>query len=350
MKSDLATRARAWARTLAVCAVAVIGGVLTAPVQAQTKIRFALDWRIDGQLAPFFLAQAKGYYKQEGLEVQLDPGAGSALAVSRTASPAYDMGYGDMSALIEFLANNGDKPEARVQAVYIVMDATPAAAMTLKKLNINKPADLTGKTFGAPVFDAGRKLWPIFAKAQGIDPASVKWQSVEPALREPMLARGQVEVVTGYQPSGTLSMNALNVKTEELQVFYYKDYGVRAYGNAILVNPKFAAEQPQVVGAFLRAFNRALKETVTNYDEAIKFIKQREPLIDEALELRRLRGLYENFIVTPGVKANGFGQVDDQRLTTMVRDVVAAFGLKQTPDAAQVFNGKFLPVAADRKM
>ncbi len=341
---------RTLARVVVSCAAATIAAAFASPAISQTKVRFALDWRIDGQLAPFFLAQAKGYYKQEGIEVQLDPGAGSALAVSRTASPAYDMGYGDLSALIEFLANNGDKPEARVQAVYIVMDATPAAAMTLKKLNISKPTDLVGKTFGAPVFDAGRKLWPIFAKAQGIDPGSVKWQSVEPALREPMLARGQVDVVTGYQPSGTLSMNALNVKSEELQVFYYKDFGVRAYGNAILANPKFVAEQPQAVSAFLRAFNRALKETVANYDEAIKFIKQREPLIDEALELRRLRGLYENFIVTPGVKASGFGQADNQRLTTMVSDVVAAFGLKQSPDAAQIFNDKFLPAVAERKM
>jgi NitT/TauT family transport system substrate-binding protein len=317
---------------------------------AQAKVRFALDWRIDGQLAPFFMAQAKGYFKQEGLEVQLDPGAGSALAVSRTASPAYDLGYGDTSALIEFLANNGHNPDARVQAVYMVMEATPAAAMTLRKSNINKPADFAGKTFAAPVFDAGRKLFPLFARAQGFDPTIVKWQSVEPALRETMLARGQVDVVTGYQPSGILSMHALGVKEDELRIFYYKDHGVRAYGNAILANPKFAAEQPQTIAAFLRAFNRAIKETIADYESAVKFVKQREPLIDEALELRRLRGLYENFIATPAVRSGALGEVEKARLDAMVEDVVRAFGLKQSPKVEQIFNASFLPNRADRRL
>lgn len=337
-------------RTLLLGAIAASLSALSGGVQAQTKLRFQLDWRIDGQVAPFFLAQAKGYFKEEGLEVQLDPGAGSALAVSRTASSAYDMGYGDTSALIEFLANNGTNPASRVQAVYMVMDATPAAAMALTKSNITEPKQLVGKTFGAPIFDAGRKLFPLFARAQGIDPASVKWQSMDPALRETMLVRGQVDVVTGYQPSGVISAMAVGAKEGELKVFYYKDYGVRAFGNAILVNPKFAAEQPKSVASFLRAFNRAMKETIADYPAAVKFIKAREPLVDEATEIRRLRGLFENFVVTDNVRSKGLGEVNKLRLETVVEDVAKAFALKTMPNPDQIFNSSFLPPRGQRTL
>jgi NitT/TauT family transport system substrate-binding protein len=335
---------------VALVATFLVGLVAASPTLGQTRIRFALDWRIDGQVAPFFMAQAKGYFKDEGLDVQLDAGAGSALAVTRTASPAYDMGYGDMSALIEFLANNGSIPEARVQAVYIVLDATPAAAYALKKSNITKPADFIGKTFGAPVFDSGRKMFPVFARANGFDPKSVKWQSMDPPLREPMLARGQIDVATGFMPSGMISLNTLGVKDDEVQVFYFKDFGVRAYGNAILANPRLLNDNPKAIAGFLRAFNRALKETIADYPAAVKFIKAREPLVDEAVELRRLRGLYSNFVTTDNVRSGALGQINKLRLEAQVEEIVAAFGLKTSPNPDQIFNSSFLPDRADRRL
>lgn len=197
---------------------AAIGIALAATVPAAlaqqnlTRIRFQLDWRFDGQAAPFLLGRAKGYFQQEGLDVQFDAGAGSAAAVARLAGGNYEMGYGDTSALVEYLANNSGNPASRIQAVYMVLDSTPASAMVMKKSNINKPADLVGKTLGAPVFDAGRKLWPLFARAQGLDPAGVKWQSMEPALREQMLVRGQVDAVTGFAPSNLLQAIGMGAK------------------------------------------------------------------------------------------------------------------------------------------
>jgi NitT/TauT family transport system substrate-binding protein len=327
--------------------------VLAAPqvaADSPAKIRFQLDWRIDGQTAPFFLANCKGYYKQEGLDVQLDAGAGSALSVQRVASGTYDMGFGDTSSLIEFVANNLDNPALSVRAVYVTYDATPAGVMALKRSGIGKPIDLVGKTLGAPTFDAGRKLWPLFARAQGIDPTKVKWQTMEPRLREPMLARGDLDAITGFPASSVISLNEAGVKDEEILVFNYKDFGVSVYGNAVLANERFLKDQPKAVAAFLRAYNRALKDVIAQPEEAIRCLKQREPIIDEKVELKRLKAMVDNYVVTPGAKADGLGSFNQARLDAQVIDVVAAFNLKQRPDTGRLFDASFLPAWPDRQI
>lgn len=328
-------------------AVSLSLGMVAAGAQELVKLRFQLDWRFDGQAAPFLLGKAKGYFAQEGLDVSFDSGAGSAAAVARLAGGNYEMGYGDTSSLIEYLANNSG---ARIQAVYMVLDATPAGAMFMKKSNITKPGDLAGKTFGAPVFDAGRKLWPLFARVNGLDPAGVKWQSMDPQLREPMMVRGQIDVATGFQPSSMLSAVAAGAREEDIGVFYYKDYGVKVYGNAILATGKFIESNPKAVAAFLRAFNKSLKETIANPEEAIKYVKEREPIVDSALELRRLKGYLASFVVTPNTRSGGLGAVSKLRLDTQVDDVARAFNLKTPPSADLIFNSQFLPARGERQL
>jgi NitT/TauT family transport system substrate-binding protein len=322
-------------------------GMAAASAQELVKIRFQLDWRFDGSATPFLLGAAKGYFKQEGLDVTIDAGAGSAAAVARLAGGNYEMGYGDTSSLIEYLANNSG---ARIQAVYMVLDSTPAAAMFMKKSNITKPSDLMGKTFGAPVFDAGRKLWPLFARSNGLDPAGVKWQSMDPQLREPMMVRGQIDVATGFQPSSMLSAIAAGAKEEDIGILYYKDYGVKVYGNAILASSKFIEQNPKAVAGFLRAFNRALKESIANPEEAIKYVKEKEPIVDTPIELRRWKAYMGAFIVTPNTKAGGIGAVSKLRLDTQVEDVAKAFNLKTPPSSDLIFNSQFLPARSDRQI
>jgi NitT/TauT family transport system substrate-binding protein len=336
------------ARLVAGFAAALVA--TAAAAQAPTKIRFQLDWRADGQLSPFFMGNCKGYFKQEGVEVQFDAGAGSALAVQRTASSAYDMGFGDTSSLIEFVANNYHNPQARLRAVYVVYDATPAGVMTLKKSGIAKPADLPGKTLGAPIFDAGRKLWPLFARAQKIDPTTVKWQTMEPRLREVMLAKGEVDAITGFVGPSLISLNEAGVKDPDIVYFNYKDYGVTVYGNAILANERFIKEQPQAIAAFLRAYNRALKDTIANPMEGIKCTKQREAILVDEIELKRLTTVLNNYVMTPNVRANGLGSFNKIRLDTQVDDVVSAFQLKVRPDTDLLIDSSFLPPSGDRQL
>ena len=118
-----------------------------------TSVKFQLDWRFEGPAALFLLPKAKGYFEAEKLDVTIDTGNGSGNAVNRVASGAYEMGFADLAALMEFWGNNAGIPSKPV-AVMMVYNNTPAAVMALKKSGIKTPADLNGKKLGAPVFDA----------------------------------------------------------------------------------------------------------------------------------------------------------------------------------------------------
>ena len=193
---------------LAGTAAATLLGATPATAQ-ETPIKFQLDWRFEGPAAFFLLPVAKGYFKDEKLNVTVDAGNGSGNAVNRVASGTYDMGFADLAALMECHANNPTAPNKPV-AVMMVYNNTPAAVFSLKKSGIKTPADLAGKKMGAPVFDAGRRAFPVFQKANSVGP--VTWISMDPPLRETMLAKGDVDSITAFYFTSMLNLEARGVK------------------------------------------------------------------------------------------------------------------------------------------
>jgi len=325
-------------------AAALTGSVLViGAAQAQeTRIKFQLDWRFEGPAALFLAAKAKGYFQQEKLDVTIDAGNGSGNAVNRVASGTYEMGFADLAALMEFHGNNPTAPNKPV-AVMMVYNNTPAAVFALKKSGIKAPADLVGKKLGAPVFDAGRKAFPIFAKANNIDMQRVNWVSMDPPLRETMLAKGDVDAITGFYFTSLLNLNARGVKDEDVVILPYPQFGVKLYGNVIIASEEFIKKNPEAVKAFLRAFTKGAKDVIADPDGSIKFVKERDAIIDEALEKRRLRLAINSSIATADARAEGFGEVNAPRLALMASQVADAFTTKDRVNPDRIWNGSFLP-------
>ena len=313
--------------------------------QAQmTPIKFQLDWRFEGPAALFLTPVAKGYFKDAKLDVVVDAGNGSGGTVTRVASGAYDMGFADLAALMEFHANNPDAPNKPI-AIMMVYNDTPASVMALKKSGIKTPADLNGKKLGAPVFDAGRRAFPIFAKANNI--TGVQWTAMDPPLRETMLVRGDIDAITGFTFTSLLNLEARGVKAEDVVVLPYPDYGVKLYGNAIIASPKMLKENPAAVKAFLVAFAKGMKDVMANPAAAIADVKARDGIVNVELETRRLKLAIDTVINSANARAEGFGQINGPRLSLMASQVSDAFNTKSRVNPDVVWNGSFLPTKAE---
>src|SRR5665647_220745 len=309
--------------------------MLTGAASAQTAIKFSLDFSFEGPSAPFLLPLDKGYYKAEGLDVSIDTAANSLEPISRVASGAYDMGFGDINSLIKFRDANPGMP---IKAVFVLYNRPPFAIIGRKSRGVSAPKDLEGKKLGVSTLDAAYAQWPIFVQANGIDASKVTIENVGFPVREPMLAAGQVDAITGFSFSSFINLKDKGVPVDDIVVLLMADYGVNLYGNAIIVNPKFAADHPDAVKGFLRAFVKGLKETVKSPATAVDSVLKRNDIAKKPTELERLTMAIRDNIVTPEVKANGYGGIDEARFSKAIEQIGLTYKFKNcllyTSDAA----------------
>ena len=329
---------------LATAAAAVLLG---GPATAQTAIKFSLDFKFEGPAAPFLVAIDKGYFKAEGLDVTIDSAAGSLEPINRVASGTYDMGFGDINSLIKFRDAN---PATPIKAVFMVYNKPAFSIVSRKSRGVEKPKDLEGKVLGAPAPDGAYAQWKIFVQANGIDASKVKIENVGFPVREPMLQNGQVDAITGFSFSSFINLKSMGLPVEDIVVMLMADYGVNLYGNTIIVNPKFAAEKPEAVKGFLRAFLKGLKDTVKDPSTAVDSVIKRNDVARKPVELERLNMALKDNIVTPEVKAHGYGGVDNDRMAKSIDQIALTYEFKNAkPSATDAFDASFLPPAADRK-
>jgi ABC-type nitrate/sulfonate/bicarbonate transport system substrate-binding protein len=326
-------------------------GALAAPfVIAQTpkltKLKFTLDFRVTGQTAPFFLAQSKGYYKDEGLDVQIDVGAGSVASITRVASGAYDMGFGDISALIEFNAQNPGTPA--VSAVYQYYNRAPFVIVGRKDRGITPDLrSLAGKRIAAAAVEATRRAWPMAARKLGVKSDYFEWVTTDFSQRDNLIVRGDVDGATYFHDSAVSLFQRL--PPEQLAVVPYAQAGVALYGNAVLASSRLIIEQSRLVAGFVRASNRALVETLADPTAAIAAVKQREPMLDEKAELARWR-ITAGYVAAADTRGHGLGYVRKLLIEQQVDEVVNVFGLKNRPSADAIYNLGFLPPKGEREV
>ncbi len=319
------------------CAVLLSGHALA---QKTTPVRFALDWRFEGPAAPYFVAIDKGYYKAEGLDVTVDPGSGSVEGINRVASGAYEMGFADINSLVKYRDNPRNLP---VKAVMMVYDTPAFSIVALKKSGIHSPKDLEGKTLGAPAADGAWAQWPIFVQANKIDASKVKVENVGFPVREPMLAQGKVDAITGFWFSSYMNLKANGVAADDIVVLMMRDFGVDLYGNVIVANPDFMRFSPKAVAGFVKATIHGIQDTLKDPEMAIDALMKRNPIAKRDVELERLKlSLAKNF-VTPDVQKNGLGAVDVKRLEHSIDQIGLTFQYTNKPKAADVFTAQYLP-------
>jgi NitT/TauT family transport system substrate-binding protein len=257
------------------------------------------------------------------------------------------MAVTDINTLIRFRDTNPGKP---IKAIFIVYNRPAYAIISRKSRGVVQPKNLEGRILGAPAADTSYAQWKIFTQANGIDDAKVRIENVGVPVREPMLQNGQVDAITGLSFSSFINLKAMGVPLDDLVVLLMADYGVNLYGDTVIVGAKFAADHPNAVKGFLRALVKGLREAVRDPSGAVESVLKRNDGARKSVELERLRMAIRNNIVTPEVKANGYGAVDPDRLTKSIDQTALAYEFKHgKPKSTDAFDSSFLPPLAERK-
>ncbi len=318
---------------------------IPAPAAADTKLKMVLNWKYQGPQGWFFLADDRGYFRAAGIDVTIDQGNGSGAPIPLVANGTYDVGFGDINALIEFAAK---KPEDAPIAVYVIYNRPPFTIAVKADGPIKTPKDLEGKTLGGSPGDGALKLFPAFCKITKIDCSKVTITNMQPNLREQMLMQGQIDGAFGYVNTIRFSAKLIGVDpAKQIRFINYGDYGMDLYSNGIIVSKKLVKENPAAVRGLVAAINHGIEDALKDPDAAVAAVAKREPLIKVAVERERLDATLKDEMSHPEVAKIGLGNVDPARLKRSIDILVEAVNLPRTPAVDEIFTPAFLPPAGE---
>lgn len=324
-------------RTLSVLAIVGLGLGLARPAPAQpvAKVVFALNWFAVGDHAAYWVALDRGYYRARGLDVELQNSKGSGDSIAKVDTGRADIGLADSAVVIPAISRG-----ARVKVVGVVFDQTPLNIWVWKDSPIKSPRDLEGKTLAAPPGDAQRQLFPAFARMNGIDPAKVKWVSVEPAAKIVSLAERRVDAVADYTTGLPFYEKAMGKGNARMMP--WARFGFDMYSMSIIASEKTIAERPPVLGAFLEASYRGWRDVMENPKEALAIFKKRVPEIDVSIIEANMRMGLE-LMRTERYARHEIGWIDREKMCQSVELINSNMEIPRKVRCEEVFTTGFLP-------
>lgn len=308
-------------------------------------VMFALDRPLDGSMAPLVLAASRGLFSTVGVALTMTTAKGSPDAIARVASGDADMALADINELIRYRDGAGSQT---VKAVFVLFNKAPYALIARKSRGINGLSDIEGKTIGVAEGDLSIRLWPAVARHNHLKPDSVKLSRVGTAVREPILSAGQVDAVSGFSYLSAINLRDRGVPAADLAVLRFADYGCEAYGHAVIVNPGFAARQPDAVKGILRALTEGLQLAIKDPAAAAADVVSRMEDGSQDLELERLQAVLADNVLTSDVRRDGIGGIDPARFERALDQLAEDGKFHKRPLPGEIFDDRFLPPTDSR--
>jgi NitT/TauT family transport system substrate-binding protein len=254
------------------CIAAALFAFAAAPAfgQAKDKVVLLLNWYVYSEHAPFFLGKERGYFDQEGIDLDIQEGRGSGVTVQAVAAGTATFGYADVATMIK-AASKG----APVTAVGVALQTSPMSAMGFAERNIRKPEDIKGKTVAVTPGDSMSQIWPLFLKKTGLKETDFKTVSGDAQTKLNAVMNNQADLLLGYVMDQAIKLQDATHKP--IHPIRFADYGVNMVSSGIIVQKDYLKSKPDVVRRFLRAATRSLEEAAKNPDAAIDAMLKANP-------------------------------------------------------------------------
>jgi NitT/TauT family transport system substrate-binding protein len=351
LESDMiARKSHLTRRSLLKSSAGAAAGLIALPgvrkAHAADTVKMSLEFRIYGGNAPMFFAAENGIFRDLGLDVVSDGSAGSGESVTRVAAGSHQFGLADASTVVEFAARN---PSVAPKMIMTVFDLFPAVVMSLNRKPVKSLKDLAGLKLGTGTSDAGSKIMPALLALNNIDPASFNRVTVDVKLRDTLLIKGDVDAVIAFDYTAIFNLLEAGIKLEDVTLLYFRDFGFNFPGNALIASAEMIEKNPDLVRRVALGIARAWIAADRDRTGAVASVAKRDKLLRADTEVARMSWVIDRLVKTPSVKQHGLGFIEEDRLVQGLKVLGEGFKLPKPVSVGEIYDGRFLPPAADRK-
>ena len=306
----------------------------------KTQVQFILDWKAQMEHAGFFVAEQKGFYEQEGLEVEILEGSGAPTAARVVGNGTYKLGVASGSATVMARARN-----IPIVSLAVINQQTPVVVYSLVEKNITMPQDLIGKSIGVNIGGTKHREFQAFLRHQNIPEEDIQLMGMSEASPAPLLA-GQVDAMLGYTEDQPVTVELQGHAVNRLAL---SDYGIDVYSTNIIANESFLKENPDLVKRFLRASLRGWQHAVNHPEDAVAAYMAARPESDEAFNRANFKYLIP-LLQSADTQQQGLGAQTEAKWQ-QTQDILHSLGMiEQKVDLDLLFSTEFMPesVASDQ--
>jgi NitT/TauT family transport system substrate-binding protein len=247
----------------------------SAPVLAQTKLTFLLNYPPAGYNAGYELGVVKGFYQEAGLDVTIEPGNGSQTTAQLVSVGKYDIGFADSAPVMKLISQG-----AKVRVLATILQGNPNAVTALRKTGLKSVADIKGRSVAMPTAGSQVSLFPLVLAANNLKESDIKLVNMPPEAMVSALMRGTVDVILGSVDQYDIQ---LRNQGQEFDSFLFIDSGAPTVSTSIIASEAFLAQNPDIARKFVAASLRGWYAALDNPAEAVAAMKKIFPDANEKL-------------------------------------------------------------------
>ncbi len=305
---------------------------------AADKVTLRLDWSVGSYQAPFFLAEERGYYTANGLDLEIVEGKGSLSTMQLVGRGNDTFGYVDASAL----------PKAVSAGIPIKMIAgilkRSLMSIVIRDEKLPQVVDLKGKTLTVTAGDAQSYLVTAFLKANKLPADSIKLMTVDPGAKYKLIIDGKADGTVTYGVLGIPFLESLE-PTGKFVKFDFADSGVGVPSFGLIASDETIKERPDLVRRFVQATARGWEAARKDPEAALAAVLKKFPQAkNRDAEMRKTIPLLFDYIDTENTKGKPFGWMSPTDWAETEKLLVEYLGLKPAPSVNCLLYERFRPV------